>query len=213
MKAKMKNSDIILPHGGYRELKGFQLAQLGYDITVRFVALYIDKRSRTCDQMVQAARSGMANIAEGSMASATSKKTELKLTNVAKASLEELLLDYEAFLRQNNHPMWDAESPLAQQCRNAKPTSIAELRQLMMQLKSSPTGQTCPTSPEVAANTMLTLINQCIVLLSAQIKRLESDFLTEGGFTERLYHARTEARKNGRGGGSGGGGAGGGSAM
>lgn len=93
-------SDLIPKHGGYRKLKSFQISQLVYDVTVRFCELYFDKYSRTRDQMVQAARSGVQNIAEGSQASATSKKTELKLTQVARASLEELKLDYEDFLRQ-----------------------------------------------------------------------------------------------------------------
>ena len=101
--------DLIPKHGGYRNLKGFQVAQVVYDLTVRFCDRYIDKRSRTHDQMVQAARSGVQNIAEGSMASATSKKTELKLTNVARASLEELRLDYEDFLRQRALPIWPRE--------------------------------------------------------------------------------------------------------
>src|SRR3954469_2571033 len=91
---------LIPPHGGYRHLKSFQLAQLVYDVTVRFCDLYVPHRSRTHDQMVQAARSGTQNIAEGSMASAASKKTELKLIGVARASLEELRLDYQDFLRQ-----------------------------------------------------------------------------------------------------------------
>src|SRR5829696_6079444 len=102
------NPDPLIPlHGGYRNLKSFQVAQLCYDVTVRFCARYVDKRSRTVDQMVQAARSGVQNIAEGSLASGTSKKTELKLTNVARASLEELRLDYEAFLRQRRLPLWN----------------------------------------------------------------------------------------------------------
>ena len=93
----MKDEPLIPKHGGYRQLKSFQIAQLVYDVTVRFCDRYIDKRSRTYDQMVQAARSGVQNIAEGSQASGTSKKFELKLTNVARASLEELKLDYEDF--------------------------------------------------------------------------------------------------------------------
>lgn len=97
---------LIPKHGGYRNLKSFQLAQLVYDVTVRFCNRYIDLRSRTHDQMVQAARSGVQNIAEGSVASGTSKKTELKLTNVARASLEELKLDYEDFLRHRSLPLW-----------------------------------------------------------------------------------------------------------
>jgi four helix bundle protein len=104
----MHEKEPLIPkHGGYRNLKSFQIAQLVYDVTVRFCDRYIDKRSRTRDQMVQAARSGVQNIAEGSKASGTSKKTELKLTNVARASLEELRLDYEDFLRQRGLLLWD----------------------------------------------------------------------------------------------------------
>ena len=106
-------ADLIGPHGGYRKLRSFQAAQEAYDATVLFCNRFIDKRSRTHDQMVQAARSGVQNIAEGSMASATSKKMELKLTGVARASLEELLLDYQDFLRQRGLPLWDKDSPQA----------------------------------------------------------------------------------------------------
>src|SRR6202789_2689591 len=104
----MKNEpEKLIPlHGGYRDLKSFQVAQLAYDVTVRFCPRYVDNRSRTRDQMVQAARSGVQNIAEGSQASGTSKKTELKLTNVARASLEELRLDYEDYLRQRGLAQW-----------------------------------------------------------------------------------------------------------
>ncbi len=102
---------LIRKHGGYRKLKSFQLAELVYDVTVRFCDRYIDRWSRTRDQMVQAARSGVQNIAEGSQVSGTSKKTELKLTDVARASLEELRRDYEDFLRQRGLPLWDAEDP------------------------------------------------------------------------------------------------------
>src|SRR4029434_6830299 len=106
----MAESEKLIPlHGGYRKLKSFQVAQLAYDVTVRFCDRYIEKRSRTHDQMVQAARSGVQNIAEGSQASATSKKTELKLTNVARASLEELRLDYEDYLRQRELPLWNRQ--------------------------------------------------------------------------------------------------------
>jgi four helix bundle suffix protein len=117
-------SELIPKHGGYRKLKSFQVAQLVYDITVRFCDKYVDRFSRTRDQMVQAARSGVQNIAEGSQAAATSKKTELKLTQVARASLEELKLDYEDFLRQRGLPQWERENPLRQalidrRCRSA----------------------------------------------------------------------------------------------
>lgn len=107
-------SDLIAKHGGYRKLKSFQVAQLVYDITVRFCDKYVGRRSRTHDQMVQAARSGVQNIAEGSQASATSKKIELKLTQVARASLEELKLDYEDFLRQRGLAQWERSDPLRQ---------------------------------------------------------------------------------------------------
>ncbi len=107
----MKTESLIPKHGGYRNLKSFQVAQLVYDITVRFCTRYVDRFSRTKDQMVQAARSGVQNIAEGSMAAGTSKKTELKLTNVARASLEELKLDYEDFLRHRGLPLWDRNDP------------------------------------------------------------------------------------------------------
>src|SRR5688572_25545378 len=104
--------DSLLPeHGGYRKLKSFQVAQLAFDVTVRFCDRYVSPRSRTHDQMVQAARSGVQNIAEGSVASGTSKKMELKLTNVAKASLAELQLDYEDFLRQRGLPLWPSGDP------------------------------------------------------------------------------------------------------
>lgn len=107
-----EHDDLLIPkHGGYRKLKSFQIAQLVYDCTVRFCGRYVERRSRTHDQKVQAARSGVQNIAEGSQASGTSKKTELKLTNVARASLEELRLDYEDFLRQRGLPLWDRNDP------------------------------------------------------------------------------------------------------
>ena len=117
----MKNEDasehLIPPHGGYSKLVTYKLGILIYDATAAFCEHYFDRKDRTFDQMVQAARSGVANIVEGSQASATSKKTELKLTNVAKASQEELLEDYRSFLRQRNLPLWDAQSAQAQTVR------------------------------------------------------------------------------------------------
>src|SRR3989304_4279710 len=108
----MSEKEPLIPkHGGYRKVKSFQVSELVYDVTVRFCERDIDKRSRTHDQMVQAARSGVQNIAEGSQASGTSKKFELKLTNVARASLEELRLDYEDFLRQHRQPIWPRDDP------------------------------------------------------------------------------------------------------
>ncbi len=122
-------SELIPKHGGYRKLKSFQLAQLIYDVTVRFCDRYVDRRNRTRDQMVQAARSGVQNIAEGSQASATSKKTELKLTRVARASLEELKLDYEDFLRQRGLPGLDAEHPALVRFKALRCKSLEEVQQ------------------------------------------------------------------------------------
>ena len=118
-------SDLIPTHGGYRKLKSFQVARLVYDITVRFCDRYVDRFSRTRDQMVQAARSGVQNIAEGSHASATSKKTELKLTQVARASLEELKLDYEDFLRQKGLPLLEPNHPVPTRFKAQKPQTVA----------------------------------------------------------------------------------------
>jgi four helix bundle suffix protein len=144
-----------------------------YDATVVFCNRFIDRRSRTHDQMVQAARSGVQNIAEGSMASATSKKTELKLTGVARARLAELLLDFEAFLRQHGLQIWAKDSPEALAVREKYLSDLYD--------------------PEVAANTLICL-NQASYLLGKQLQKLEQQFLTDGGFTERLYKVRTQAR-------------------
>ncbi len=124
----MTRETLIPKHGGFRKLKTFQIAQLIYDLTVRFCEQYIDKRSRTRDQMVQAARSGVQNIAEGSQASATSKKTELKLTNVARASLEELRLDYEDFLRQRGAPQWTKDHPALVRFRERRCATLEDVR-------------------------------------------------------------------------------------
>ena len=182
---------LIPPHGGYRKLVTYQLGVLIYDATVAFCERYIDRRDRTFDQMVQAARSGVANIVEGSEAAATSKKTELKLTNVAKASQEELLFDYEAFLRQRSLPEWSADSPEALAVRQARPDDLAGLRRIMAALVSDKSDR----KAEVAANVMIVLINQETYLLGCQLARLEHDFVTEGGFTERLYRVRSVNRK------------------
>lgn len=124
----IEKEPLIPKHGGYRKLKSFQLAQLVYDVTVRFCDLYISKRSRTHDQMVQAARSGVQNIAEGSQASATSRKTELKLTNVARASLEELRLDYEDFLRQRELPLLAPDHPALERFKAKRCSSLRDVR-------------------------------------------------------------------------------------
>jgi len=178
---------LIAPHGGYRELKSYQNAEIVYDATVRFCDRFIDRRSRTHDQMVQAARSGKQNIAEGSMASGTSKKTELKLVNVARASLEELLLDYEDFLRQHSLALWEKNHQTAQAMRKLVYRTNRSYETYKPYIENSP--------PEVAANTMVCLINQTNYLLDQQLRQLEQQFVEEGGFTERLYHTRLQARK------------------
>jgi len=184
---------LIPPHGGYRKLRSFQSAQQVYDATVVFCNRFVDKRSRTHDQMVQAARSGVQNIAEGSMASATSKKTELKLTSVARASLEELLLDYEDFLRQRGLRLWPKDAPETLAVRKKYQADGSD--------KSDESDRSDPysiatASAEVAANTLICLVNQASFLLRRQLQRLEENFLTEGGFTERLYQQRQQRKRS-----------------
>ena len=189
------NSDLIPPHGGYCKLVTYRLGSLIYDATAAFCKQYINCKDRTYDQMVQAARSGVANIVEGSQASATSKKTELKLTNIAKASQEELLEDYRSFLRQHNLRAWDAQSTEAKIVREARPETLEQLRRVMASLVSDLSDKNT-IKQEVAANTMICLINQETYLLGRQVARLAHDFENEGGFTERLYKIRSGNRKN-----------------
>jgi four helix bundle suffix protein len=205
--------ELIPRHGGYRKLKSFQVAQLIYDVTVRFCARYVEKRSRTHDQMVQAARSGVQNIAEGSQASGTSKKTELKLTNVARASLEELRLDYEDFLRQRGLVLWEREDPrrtalIARRCATADAVAAwakdvhdgqhgrygQSGRASVGKPSMSSTGSTSSTYPEISANGALTLIAVACSLLDRQLQAQAQAFEKEGGFTERLYRVRSQRR-------------------
>ncbi len=173
---------IIPPHGGYRDLKAYQTSEIVYDATVAFCDRFISKRSRTHDQMVQAARSGKQNIAEGSIASGTSRKFELKLISVARASLEELLLDYEDFLRQKGLPLWEKDHPKAQVIRRLAFKEDRSYRTYKTYVEASPS--------EEASNTIICLIHQTNYLLDQLLRKLESQFLKEGGFTERLYKAR-----------------------
>lgn len=181
---------LIPKHGGYRNLKSFQLAQLIYDITVRFCDKFIAKNSRTHDQMVQAARSGVQNIAEGSQASGTSKKTELKLTNVARASLEELKLDYEDFLRQRGMEIWKRTHLCRQKLIDQRFTTAD---QFALWAKSVSSKQ--EEIPEIAANGVLALLSVACALLDRQLQAQADAFKKEGGFTERLYRVRKEAQK------------------
>ena len=193
----MNNSQrLIQPHGGYRKLRSFQTAQIIYDATVVFCDRFIERTSRTRDQMIQAARSGTQNIAEGSMASATSKKTELKLTSVARASLEELLLDYEDFLRQRGLRLWSKDSPETMAVRGKYRSDASDMSD-----RSDPSEKSDPYSirtagAETAANTLICLINQASFLLGRQILKLEQSFVNEGGFTERLYQVRSQSRRH-----------------
>ncbi len=199
----MRNNYNLIPkHGGYRKLRSFQSAQAVYDATVIFCNRFIDKRSRTHDQMVQAARSGVQNIAEGSIASATSKKTELKLTSVARASLEELLLDYEDFLRQRRLPIWAKDSIQALKVRRKYLSDQSDDFDSSDKSESSDRSDDPHSirtaTPEEAANTLLCLIHQASYLLRQQLRQLEKQFLTEGGFTEKLYKTRYDLRKTKR---------------
>ncbi len=213
----MADGEGLIPkHGGYRKLKSFQIAQLVFDVTVRFCERYVDKFSRTRDQMVQAARSGVQNIAEGSQASGTSKKTELKLTNVARASLEELKLDYEDFLRQRELPIWEREDPrrkglVARRCGSADEVAgwcreiygqhgLGGRNGLDGQSTSSTssmmsTASTRPSYPEISANAALTLLAVACSLLDRQLAAQAEAFEKKGGFTERLYRTRTQAKR------------------
>lgn len=163
------------------------MAEIVYDATVAFCDRFINKRSRTHDQMVQAARSGKQNIAEGSMASGTSRKTELKLVGVARASLEELLLDYQDFLRQRGLSLWDKNHPKAKAIRGLAYVKNRSYLTYKTYTEAS--------SSETAANTVICLIHQANYLLDQQLRQLEKQFLAEGGFTERLYRQRVNARK------------------
>ncbi len=188
-----ENEPLIPPHGGYRNLKTFQIAQLIYDLTVRFCNRYIDVRSRTHDQMVQGARSVVQNIAEGSQASGTSKKSELKLTNVARASLEELKLDYEDFLRQRGLPRWRPDEPVLMRFKDRRCNSVEAVRQWVAEERAN----TGVLSSALAANATLSLLNLCCYLLQRQLAAQAGSFGQDGGFTERLYRFRKDSRRKG----------------
>ncbi len=200
----------LRPSGGYRTLRTFQAATIIYDATVWFCERFIDARSRTVDQMVQAARSGRQNIAEGSRAAATSSQTELRLVNVARASLEELLLDYEDYLRHRRLRQWAADSP--------ESVAVREVPKRFRTEQANRPNRTDPTDPTdwadlsdearwalyaawldhedgaVRANTLICLINQTNYLLDQQIAALEAQFIGEGGYSEQLATARLAAR-------------------
>jgi four helix bundle suffix protein len=185
-KTKRTDEGVLPPHGGYENLLSFRKARIVYDGTIRFCERFVDKRSRTHDQMTQAARSGKQNIVEASRASGTSKETELKLTNVARASLEELLEDYRDVLRTGGHPLWDKNSKEALFVRRlgSKPNLSYESYRSYVDTRPA----------QIVANILICLIHQTNYLLDQQIRRLEQDFLKEGGLRERMTRARLAAR-------------------
>lgn len=177
---------FIPPHGGYQNLLSYRKAEIVYDATVKFCARFLDKRDRTVDQMVQAARSGKQNIVEASMASGTSKETEIKLTNVARASLEELLVDYQDFLRTRDLRLWKKNSKEALFVRKLGAANDVSYETYRPYIETRP--------PEVVANIIICLIHQTNYLLDQQIRQLEQAFLKEGGLRERMTRARLAAR-------------------
>jgi len=177
---------FIPPHGGYEDLLSFQKSRIVYDATVFFCDKYVDKFSRTRDQMVQAARSGKQNILEGSQASGTSRETEIKLVSVARASLEELLEDYRDFLRVRGAVLWDKDSREALFVRKIGSTKDASYESYRTYLETRP--------PEIVANIIICLIHQTNYLLDRQLRRLEKDFLDKGGLKENMFKARVARR-------------------
>ena len=178
--------NFIPPHGGYEELLSFQKARIVYDGTVSFCGRFLDRRDRTVDQMVQAARSGKQNILEGSQASGTSKEAEIKLINVARASLEELLEDYRDFLRVRKLALWDKNSKEARFVRRLGSQKHRSYESYTTYIETRPA--------HVVANILICLIHQTNYLLDQQLRRLEQAFLEEGGLRERMMRARLSAR-------------------
>jgi four helix bundle suffix protein len=177
---------ILPPRGDYHTLFSFQKAEVVYDITFRFAHKFLSKGDRTIDQMIQSARSGKKNILEGSKAGLTSKETEIKLTNVARASLDELLDDYEDYLRARDLRIWDKDSKEAAYVRKMgrkTPSSFEDYREFV---------ETRPA--EVVANIALCLIHQTNYLLDQQLRRLEKDFMHRGGLRERMTRVRLRER-------------------
>ena len=195
----------FLPHGGYRKLRSYKVAEAVYDATVLFCRRFYAQDRRMSDQMVQAARSGVRNISEGSGAAATSRKSEMKLTNVARASLsDELLRDYESFLVQNGLRVWpkDSREVLAMRARLATdhapdlpPTPAGRVRLRGLAGLSEFVER---AAPELAANAMVCVVNQAAYLLKRQLESQGQTFVETGGFTEKLYGARSQKRTSDR---------------
>lgn len=188
--ADEKPRGFIPPHGGYQDLQSYRKSLVVYQATRKFCRAFFDRYDRTIDQMVQAARSGKQNILEGSKASGTSKETELKLTNVARASLEELLEDYRDFMRDRDVEEWNKDHRYAKRlsvlCRDPN----ADYKTFRAAVEHE--------DPAIRANAIAGLIKVTNYLLDQQIKKLEQDFLNEGGLRERMTRARLEAREEQR---------------
>jgi four helix bundle suffix protein len=185
---KQYNEDGFIPkHGGYERLITYQKSEIIYDGTYYFAHKYLNKYDRTIDQMIQSARSGKQNIVEASMASGTSKETEIKLTNVARSSLEELKKDYEDYLRTRHLTFWDKKHPFYAALTQKHKTPNANYETYRKGIESN--------DPEVSANVLLSLVNVTSYLLAQQMKTLEKEFLQQGGLRERMSQARIEVRK------------------
>ena len=182
----MENEKLIQPRGNYKKLISYQKTEVIFCLTYYFVEHFLQKGDRTCDQMLQAARSGKQNIIEGCAAGSTSSKTEIKLVNVAKASLQELLEDYEDFLKTRGFRQWEEDSVELQAMRDLG-RQHNDVQFFMDMIQTRP--------PETIANMCIVLIKQADYLLFRQLQRLENDFLKKGGFTERMYRLRSSNRK------------------
>ena len=192
-----ENGGLLLPSGGYQNLKSFRLARLIYDITVHFAEMYVPADSRTRDQMVQAARSGVQNIAEGSVDAATSAKLELNLYNVARASLEELRLDYQDFLRQHNAAVWSQDDPWYSEFVALRISDKAGFKAFIRRAETSGFSATLGNAPYksvLVANATLLLISAATYLLKRQIDSKARSFLNDGGFSERMARMRLKNR-------------------
>lgn len=183
------DNGFIPPHGHYQELLSYKKSAIVYSATVKFCERFISIKDRTYDQMIQAARSGKQNIIEGSKASGTSKETEIRLTNVARASLEELLEDYKDYIKNRKEVIWDKDSREALYVRKLAYSKDESYENTYEQFIETRSGVVC-------ANIILCLIHQCNYLLDQQIRRLEEDFVKNGGLRERMYQARKNYRDN-----------------
>jgi len=178
--------DFIPQHGGYENLRSYQKATIVYDATVYFCDRFLRTGTRTHDQMIQAARSGKQNIAEGSMASATSKQTEIHLTNVARASQEELLADYQDFLRKHGSGEWPKDHPYRKRLQQLNRISNATYATFQQGIEHE--------DPTICANVIIGLVRVTCYLLDRQLAQLQEAFLEEGGIRERMTKARLERR-------------------